>query len=85
MLSAGEWAELTRRLAHSVASPTLTAMTAGGDVAPVEAHRTLGIDVGLAAGGDERVHVLLDQAQNRLEVAFPDAISRTPALAALYD
>lgn len=85
MLSAGEWAELTRRLAHNVTSSTLTAMTAGGDVAPVEAHRTLDIDVGLAAGGDERVHVLLDLAMNRLEVAFPGQISRTPSLAALYD
>lgn len=84
VLSAGEWVELTRRLAHNVTSSTLTEMTLGGDVSPVEAHRTLDIDVGLAAGGDERVHVLLDHAMDRLELAFPDQISRTPSLAAAH-
>lgn len=63
--------ELGEALADAGPSDVLTAMAAGGEVDPDDAFRFINTDLRIAAGMDDRAHLLLDAAHTRLVEAFP--------------
>lgn len=69
VLTSGETAELAARL-HSIPSQTLTLMAAGMEPDPVACYVLLDLELGMQAGGDDRIHELLDRGLFRLEEAF---------------